>query len=65
MKCSNKGAEQALLRRITVSLRETNTPLLESASKFWAGQVENRPGWLAFYTEYIKDIWFQTSDPKI
>ena len=40
------------------SVRETNTCLLMNASKFWAGPVENWPGWVKFCIKHKRDICF-------
>ena len=45
--------------------RETNTHPLLNLSAFWAGRVANWPGRVEFCVEYIKDICFQASPPKI
>ena len=50
---------------VMLSVEETNAHVLDNASKFWAGQVENWPGHVWFYTEHIKDICFQVSAPEV
>ena len=50
---------------LSLPVRETNTRPLTNVSAFWAGQVENRPGWVEFYIEHIRVICFQASAPKI
>ena len=43
-------------------MRETDArSLAVDVSAFWAGRVENWPGWVEFCIEHIRDICFQMS----
>ena len=46
-------------------VRETYPRPLAIANTFWAGQVENWPGWVEFCIEHIRDICFRASAPEI
>ena len=39
--------------------------MLANVSKFWAGQVDIRAGWVKYYIEHIRDIRFQKNVPEI
>ena len=42
----------------TEMVRETNAPpLTNNASAFWAGRVENCPGWVEFCIEHINFVY--------